>query len=523
MGAAARPPMHDAKDSSSSTRHHVFIEPLEARIAPATFLITNLKDSGPGSFREALEDANAAAGPDFIKFGKSAAGTLKLIQDLPEVTDSVTISGPGAARLTVHGMQHQIFAISGEKLTVAISGLKLTGGQAPNGGAVYVDDAAGSVVLSNTVITGNRSVGDSGTAGNDTEAIVPGQGGGIAVAAGTVMLVKSTVSGNKAGEFFSEYDDATSEATIKFVASGKGGGIDVEKTGLLKVRNSVITTNRAADGGGIHNAGKTAVENRSIISKNIARQLSPGEIATGGGISNAAGGTLTLTNSRVSGNLAIGADGVAVGYYDAGTPAGSAAVGGGIFNAKNATLSVLGSKVLGNKAIGGVGVKGETGAPGDAAADLDTRSGGRGAAGETGGAGGNASGGGIANAGKLILKSSRVTGNASIGGAGGSGGRGGTGGEGAYGLIAQTYYDEEIPAVPPGPGGPGGPGGLGGAGGAAIGGGIFSSTKTVTISASVVSGNSQIRGLTGTKGPVGAAGAAGADAEADTGGPYYYA
>src|SRR5687767_13404237 len=46
--------------------------------AAATFTVTNTNDSGPGSLRQALIDANAAAGADDIAFTVSPPATIGL-------------------------------------------------------------------------------------------------------------------------------------------------------------------------------------------------------------------------------------------------------------------------------------------------------------------------------------------------------------------------------------------------------------------------------------------------------------
>ena len=40
----------------------------------ATFTVTTTADSGPGSFRQALTDANNGPGPDLIDFAPALAG-----------------------------------------------------------------------------------------------------------------------------------------------------------------------------------------------------------------------------------------------------------------------------------------------------------------------------------------------------------------------------------------------------------------------------------------------------------------
>ena len=67
----------------------------------ATFTVTNTNDSGPGSFRQALTDANAAVGPDTITFAIPGAGVhvITPATAIPAITSPVLIDGysqPGA-------------------------------------------------------------------------------------------------------------------------------------------------------------------------------------------------------------------------------------------------------------------------------------------------------------------------------------------------------------------------------------------------------------------------------------------
>jgi hypothetical protein len=48
-------------------------ETLEDRLAPATFAVINTNDSGAGSLRQAIMDANASAGADVIAFNTAYA------------------------------------------------------------------------------------------------------------------------------------------------------------------------------------------------------------------------------------------------------------------------------------------------------------------------------------------------------------------------------------------------------------------------------------------------------------------
>ncbi|HEY0458268.1 MAG TPA: FG-GAP-like repeat-containing protein [Pyrinomonadaceae bacterium] len=59
----------------------------------ATFTVTNNNDSGAGSFRQALLDANATAGADSIVFNVGVSGlqTIPVLSDLPRISEPVVI------------------------------------------------------------------------------------------------------------------------------------------------------------------------------------------------------------------------------------------------------------------------------------------------------------------------------------------------------------------------------------------------------------------------------------------------
>ncbi|MEQ1861587.1 MAG: hypothetical protein ABMA13_16825, partial [Chthoniobacteraceae bacterium] len=75
------------------------IEPLEARIAPATILVLNTNDSGAGSLREAITQANVMSGADVISFASIPAGSFVIqpLSPLPEITEALFIDGSTAS------------------------------------------------------------------------------------------------------------------------------------------------------------------------------------------------------------------------------------------------------------------------------------------------------------------------------------------------------------------------------------------------------------------------------------------
>ena len=126
----------------------------------ATSTVTNTNDSGAGSLRQAVADANDG---DTIDFNLTYPATITLITGQLVVGNSVTISGPGANNLTVDGNANdRVFYISPGK-TVTIDGLTVTNGHvagANNGGAIYNDSA--NLTITNSALSGNSAGGGGG-------------------------------------------------------------------------------------------------------------------------------------------------------------------------------------------------------------------------------------------------------------------------------------------------------------------------------------------------------------------------
>src|SRR5262245_31686481 len=79
------------------------LELLEDRSLPSTFSVLNTADSGLGSLRQAVLDANDNPGLDVIEFAPDVTGTIPLTSGELAVTGDLIIAGPGAERLAVSG------------------------------------------------------------------------------------------------------------------------------------------------------------------------------------------------------------------------------------------------------------------------------------------------------------------------------------------------------------------------------------------------------------------------------------
>ncbi len=129
----------------------------------ATFTVTTVADSGPGSLRQAILDANVNPGPDTIVFALGDVGTPQTIQPttaLPTIADPVTIDGwsQGGAGFTGPPLIELNGALAGPQA----AGLTLTGGSSVVRGLVVngfaIGGSAGGIRL--------RTSGDNWIYGN---------------------------------------------------------------------------------------------------------------------------------------------------------------------------------------------------------------------------------------------------------------------------------------------------------------------------------------------------------------------
>src|SRR5262249_36538222 len=161
------------------------LDVLEDRILPSTFTVGNLADSGPDSLRQAILDANANPGADVIDFAPGLSGTIGLTGGQLNITDALTIGGPGADVLAVSGSDaSRVFRID-SGVTAAIDDLMITHGRADNGGGIW--NAGGSLSLSRVIVSQNQALGAQGNLA---------QGGGVFNQGGALSADHSTFSAN---------------------------------------------------------------------------------------------------------------------------------------------------------------------------------------------------------------------------------------------------------------------------------------------------------------------------------------
>jgi len=275
----------------------------------ATYTVNTNADSGEGSLRQAIIDANTTTGvADTINFDPSLSGqTITLTSgQLPTIESQFDVAGltidGGSAEITISGAnQYGVFEVDpGANLT--LRNLTEKGG---------ISNHGGTLTVSNSTISGiyNQS--------------------------GTATVSNSTVSSKELGDFLGIYNLGALTVSNSTISGNSAGGINNNASGTLEVSNSTISSNGTSAsfgaGGGIFNSGSTATVSNSTISGN-GNSVSGSD---GGGIYNHS--TLTVSNSTISGNSAEEGGGI---LSDFGTVTvgnstisdNSAAFGGGINN-----------------------------------------------------------------------------------------------------------------------------------------------------------------------------------------------
>ena len=239
---------------------------------PSSFLVTSANDSGAGSLRQAILNANASTGTDLITFAIDGAGvhTIALELPLPAITETVTIDGTsqtgysGSTLIELNGSGAGPAAngliIEGNSTTVQALAINRfgTGGQAGSpGGSGVVLRGVGSHRVWMMYIGTNP----------DGTAALPNRGDGIRIENSSNNLIGG-------------------ESPFANVVSGNGGA------GIRLIGADTIGTNIVSNFIGTDRTGTSAIGN-SI------------GVFIDGAASNSVGGTFGVPNI-ISGNTSAG-------------------------------------------------------------------------------------------------------------------------------------------------------------------------------------------------------------------------
>ncbi|HET9412043.1 MAG TPA: hypothetical protein VFO38_04300 [Candidatus Saccharimonadales bacterium] len=265
----------------------------------ATFTVTNVADSGAGSLRQALNDANATSGIDTITFS-IGSGYKQIIPTSPippiihpVIVDATTQPGYAGAPL---------IELSGQGAGAGAVGVRITGGSGGGSGSTIKGliinrfSANGIFLDSSDNIIQNNYIGTTadgmGGAGNGTEGVavfssIPGTSSNNNTIGGTNASQRNVISGNRSGVVINAQDGGTTTGNV--------------------ILGNYIGTN-AAGTGGIGNAGDGVLFNDSQGVGNLTNNTIGGTSGT------TPGGACTGACNLISGN---GANGVGVWHSDA--------------------------------------------------------------------------------------------------------------------------------------------------------------------------------------------------------------
>jgi hypothetical protein len=283
-----------------------------------------------GSYGTLQAAVNAASAGDTLKVKGTCYGDTTISKSLTIIGQS----NPGFGPATLNGGNNELSTGSvvtiDEGVTAAITGLTVTGGFGEGGGigsgggGIY---NAGSLTLIDSTVSGNRARVSGGIDNR-----------------GSLTLSDSTVSNNTAlgaAGILNERSLTLKNSTVSDNRVGDGGGGGISSLdGSLIVNNSTVTGNDGLDfGGGMSIDGGSATVTYSTVSGNLAQY---------GGAIDVYDSSVTLENSTITDNTACCGHGHG--------PRGS---GGGI-SVSDASLAITNSTVSGNRAFssGGISIDG---------------------------------------------------------------------------------------------------------------------------------------------------------------------
>jgi CSLREA domain-containing protein len=274
------------------------------------YTVTKIADTNDGtcdadcSLREAIAAANAAVSNDVVEFSSlfSTSQTITLAGSELVIANNgtLTITGPGAALLTISGNGASRIISTGANVTASISGIRFTGGNGVGalntgrGGAIY--NVGGTLVISNSTITGNSAANGGGL--NNAASASPSVPATLTIintaitnntstssgaamqnfSTSTLHLIGSTVSGNAssgtgiAGAFQANGTVTITNSTFSgnSAPAGTGGGVYYNGTSLIMTNTTITNNSCGVGGGGLHRTGTnpTAAVRNTIIAGN---------------------------------------------------------------------------------------------------------------------------------------------------------------------------------------------------------------------------------------------------------------
>lgn len=348
----------------------------------ATFIVSNTSDSGAGSLRQAILDANSTAGADTITF--SVAGTISPASPLPTITDPLIIDGytaPGAAQntgginaafngtLTIEldgsnaganavGLRYSASGCTASPINCIVQGLVINRFQEAG---IRIDAGSGVRVLGNfigTDINGTAALGNF----NRGILIVGSTGNFIGF---TSVMSRNVISGNQ-GTGISITGGGSATVRRNLIGTDKTGAVDLGNTqeGIRIVDSSNSTIGGSDrniisgnDGSGVsivQSSNQTTASGNIISGNFIGVDITGNAAATIGGfqtspVSNNGSGVLINAGGNTVGGATSAARNVISGNRANGVSLGSNFAVGNTISANYIGVGANGTIALGNR------------------------------------------------------------------------------------------------------------------------------------------------------------------------------
>ncbi len=317
-------------------------EALEKRRVLASLVVTTAGDTvdpddGVLSLREAISLANQNAEADEITFDRSLDGVpitltrggsgedVNATGDLDLLVGSIAIIGNGIEATLIDGggdtgLGDSLFNPA-DAVDAAFRDLTIRGGRGTFGGGIF-DESSGTLVIERVRFTDNAASSSGGAVASSTGGRVTignsvfegnrAEFGGAIVAFGSLTLARSTLRGNVATSSGGgiQLQEATanvvvSDSTFMQNAAGIDGGAIANNRGMLRVIQSTLSGNSAAEGGaiatsanGANTTATTRIDSSTITQNATADAAALDAFASGAG----ATATLSFGNTIVVGN-----------------------------------------------------------------------------------------------------------------------------------------------------------------------------------------------------------------------------
>ncbi|HEY3134667.1 MAG TPA: HYR domain-containing protein [Blastocatellia bacterium] len=285
--------------------------------AAMTFTVTNTNDSGPGSLRQAILDANAHPGLDMITFSIPGAEvhTITPASPFPDITDAVTIDGttqPGFAGNPVIELNGTNGSINGRLVFYYAADSSVRG--------LVINRSYGGIwlVYANTSMIEGNFIGTDATGTIAKANSAPGVVVEFSIdnrIGGTTSAARNIVSGNLTEGILISDDFATRGGNL---IQGNFIGLNAIGTAAIPNRSGVVI-----EGSGFNTIGGTSAMARNVISGNgfgsfqfaeeddgIDIVVSTGNRVQGNFIGTDATGTAALPNRRYGVNIFVASNNI---------------------------------------------------------------------------------------------------------------------------------------------------------------------------------------------------------------------